>query len=85
MRLVRPVWLTHSGEKKDFEVYSLHVSPDGKRLVTAAGGASFVLYLAILSSERGVLSVKDTDHGPFKYRWLCSHLVDGSNVQCRRS
>lgn len=26
------------GEIKDFEVYSCHVSPDGKRLVTAAGG-----------------------------------------------
>ena len=31
---------THSetGERKDFEVYSCHVSPDGSRLVTAAGG-----------------------------------------------
>ncbi len=38
MRFIRPVWLTHSGEKKDYEVYSCHVSPDGKRLVTAAGG-----------------------------------------------
>ena len=38
MKYIRPVWLTHSGEKKDFEVYSCHVSPDGKRLVTAAGG-----------------------------------------------
>lgn len=26
------------GERKDFEVYSCDVSPDGKRLVTAAGG-----------------------------------------------
>lgn len=38
MHYIRPVWLTHSGEKKDFEVYSCHVSPDGTRLVTAAGG-----------------------------------------------
>lgn len=38
MKYIRPVWLTHSGEKKDFEVYSCHISPDGKRLVTAAGG-----------------------------------------------
>ncbi|KAL9100251.1 MAG: hypothetical protein Q9163_004358 [Psora crenata] len=37
MRIIRPVWLTHSGEKKDFEVYSCHVSTDGSRLVTAAG------------------------------------------------
>lgn len=29
-------WLL--GERKDFEVYSCDVSPDGKRLVTAAGG-----------------------------------------------
>ena len=38
MRFVRPVWLTHSGERKDFEIYSCHVSPDGARLVTAGGG-----------------------------------------------
>ncbi|KAI9674827.1 MAG: HIR complex subunit [Caeruleum heppii] len=37
MRFIKPVWLTHSGEKKDFEVYSCHVSPDGSRLATAAG------------------------------------------------
>ena len=40
MHYIRPVWLTHSGEKKDFEVYSCHVSPDGTRLVTAAGGGT---------------------------------------------
>jgi hypothetical protein len=28
----------HAGDLKDFEVYSCHVSPDGSRLVTAAGG-----------------------------------------------
>jgi protein HIRA/HIR1 len=38
MHLIRPVWLKHGGEKKDFEVYSCHVSPDGTRLATAAGG-----------------------------------------------
>lgn len=30
--------LLNTGERKDFEVYSCDVSPDGKRLVTAAGG-----------------------------------------------
>ncbi|GME25518.1 hypothetical protein GTA08_BOTSDO03232 [Neofusicoccum parvum] len=37
MHIVKPVWLTHPGELKDFEVYSCHVSPDGNRLATAAG------------------------------------------------
>ncbi|KFA78283.1 hypothetical protein S40288_02670 [Stachybotrys chartarum IBT 40288] len=37
MRIIKPSWLSHSGEQKDFEVYSCHVSPDGKRLATAGG------------------------------------------------
>ncbi|OJD23578.1 protein hir1 [Blastomyces percursus] len=37
MHIIKPVWLTHGGERKDFEVYSCDVSPDGERLVTAAG------------------------------------------------
>ena len=37
MHLFKPNWLSHSGEKKDHEVYSCHVSPDGSRLATAAG------------------------------------------------
>jgi WD40 repeat protein len=36
-RFIKPAWLSHSGEQKDFEVYSCHVSPDGSRLATAAG------------------------------------------------
>ena len=65
MHFIRPVWLTHSGEKKDFEVYSCHVSPDGTRLVTAAGGESHFLtytssyelrmYLQMAMSESGLL------------------------------
>jgi WD40 repeat protein len=31
-------WHLWIGERKEFEVYSCDVSPDGKRLVTAAGG-----------------------------------------------
>lgn len=38
MRFIKPLWLTHGGDKKDFEVYSCNVSPDGSRLVTAGGG-----------------------------------------------
>ncbi|KAI5370573.1 putative TUP1-like enhancer of split, WD40/YVTN repeat-like-containing domain superfamily [Septoria linicola] len=37
MRFHKPNWLVHGGEKKDHEVYSCHVSPDGSRLATAAG------------------------------------------------
>ncbi|KAI7216310.1 hypothetical protein KC333_g4905 [Hortaea werneckii] len=37
MRFNKPAWLSHAGEKKDHEVYSCHVSPDGSRLATAAG------------------------------------------------
>ncbi|KAF3761739.1 protein hir-1 [Cryphonectria parasitica EP155] len=37
MQLIKPSWLSHSGEQKDFEVYSCHVSPDGSRLATAGG------------------------------------------------
>ncbi|KAI6083691.1 Hira-domain-containing protein, partial [Hypoxylon rubiginosum] len=37
MRITKPSWLSHKGEQKDFEVYSCHVSPDGKRLATAGG------------------------------------------------
>ena len=37
MRFTKPNWLSHAGEKKDHEVYSCHVSPDGSRLATAAG------------------------------------------------
>ena len=47
MHLIKPTWLTHGGEKKDFEVYSCHVSPDGARLVTAAGDG----YVRIWSTE----------------------------------
>jgi len=37
MYILKPSWLRHSGEQKDFEVYSCHISPDGKRLATAGG------------------------------------------------
>jgi protein HIRA/HIR1 len=40
MHIIKPTWLTHGGERKAFEVYSCDVSPDGSRLVTAAGGQS---------------------------------------------
>ncbi|KUJ20668.1 Hira-domain-containing protein [Mollisia scopiformis] len=47
MKFIKPSWLGHKGEQKDFEVYSLHVSPDGSRLATAAGDG----YVRIWSTE----------------------------------
>jgi hypothetical protein len=66
MRYIRPVWLTHGGEKKDFEVYSCHVSPDGTRLVTAAGGEGTMLEQG--ERRAGLLLTH--------CRWLCTRLVD---------
>ncbi|KAF2484413.1 histone transcription regulator Hir1 [Neohortaea acidophila] len=37
MRFTKPLWLSHGGEKKEHEVYSCHVSPDGTRLASAGG------------------------------------------------
>ncbi|KIV98914.1 uncharacterized protein PV09_09357 [Verruconis gallopava] len=53
MHLVKPLWLTHGGELRDHEVYSCHVSPDGTRLVTAAGDAHVRIWStdAILNSH----------------------------------
>ncbi|KAF2401426.1 Hira-domain-containing protein [Trichodelitschia bisporula] len=47
MHVVKPLWLSHGGELRDHEVYSCHVSPDGTRLVTAAGDA----HIRIWSTE----------------------------------
>ncbi|KAF7590132.1 HIR complex subunit [Aspergillus hancockii] len=54
MHIIKPVWLTHGGERKDFEVYSCDVSPDGSRLVTAAGDG----YVRIWSTE-AICSTED--------------------------
>ncbi|CAF9926430.1 MAG: HIR complex subunit [Alectoria fallacina] len=65
MKYIRPVWLTHSGEKKDFEVYSCHVSPDGKRLVTAAGDG----FVRIWSTD-AIYNAPDSSYT--KPKQLCS-------------
>ncbi|KAL4879489.1 Hira-domain-containing protein [Aspergillus karnatakaensis] len=54
MHIIKPVWLTHGGERKAFEVYSCDVSPDGSRLVTAAGDG----YVRIWCTE----AICDTDN-----------------------
>lgn len=54
-----------AGEHKDFEVYSCHISPDGKRLATAGGGAS--IRPKTCSKPPGLLN---------RSRWPRSGVVD---------
>ncbi|KAL9038411.1 MAG: hypothetical protein Q9180_003154 [Flavoplaca navasiana] len=69
MRYIRPVWLTHSGEKKDFEVYSCHVSPDGSRLVTAAGDG----YVRVWSTEAVFKAADPAFNGPKQLASMSYH------------
>lgn len=64
MLLIKPSWLSHSGEQKDFEVYSCHVSPDGKRLATAGGDG----HVRIWSTE-AIYNSRDPSYT--KPRQLC--------------
>ncbi|KAF1968366.1 Hira-domain-containing protein [Bimuria novae-zelandiae CBS 107.79] len=57
MHLVKPLWLNHPGDLKEFEVYSAHVSPDGSRLATAAGDG----YVRIWSTE-AILNSQDPSY-----------------------
>ncbi|ORY58430.1 WD domain-containing protein [Pseudomassariella vexata] len=64
MRIIKPSWLSHQGEHKDFEVYSCHVSPDGKRLATAGGDG----HVRVWSTE----SIYNADDRTYtKPRQLC--------------
>ncbi|EAU35982.1 conserved hypothetical protein [Aspergillus terreus NIH2624] len=56
--------LLSTGERKDFEVYSCDVSPDGSRLVTAAGDG----YVRIWSTE----AIRNTDDSSQKPKQLAS-------------
>lgn len=64
MHIIKPSWLSHSGEQKDFEVYSCHVSPDGKRLATAGGDG----HVRVWSTE-SVYNANNPDYN--KPRQLC--------------
>ncbi|KAM4063197.1 TUP1-like enhancer of split domain-containing protein [Hirsutella rhossiliensis] len=64
MHIIKPAWLSHSGEQKDFEVYSCHVSSDGKRLATAGGDG----HVRIWSTE-AIYSANDGSYS--KSRQLC--------------
>ncbi|KAF1915051.1 protein HIR1 [Ampelomyces quisqualis] len=68
MHLIKPHWLTHPGDLKDFEVYSCHVSPDGSRLVTAAGDG----YVRIWSTE-AILNSADPTYTKPKQLAAVSH------------
>ncbi|KAK4157079.1 protein HIR1 [Chaetomidium leptoderma] len=64
MYIIKPSWLRHSGEQKDFEVYSCHISPDGSRLATAGGDG----HVRVWSTE----AIFNADHPDFgKPRQLC--------------
>ncbi|KAK3692317.1 TUP1-like enhancer of split-domain-containing protein [Podospora appendiculata] len=64
MHIIKPSWLSHSGEQKDFEVYSCHVSPDGKRLATAGGDG----HVRVWSTE-AIYNVENRNYN--KPRQLC--------------
>ncbi|AEO64186.1 be94ef93-f119-4778-9e04-1cae18ea7341 [Thermothielavioides terrestris] len=64
MYILKPSWLRHSGEQKDFEVYSCHISPDGSRLATAGGDG----HVRIWSTE-AILNATDPAYD--KPRQLC--------------
>ncbi|KAK3303385.1 TUP1-like enhancer of split-domain-containing protein [Chaetomium strumarium] len=64
MYIIKPSWLRHSGEQKDFEVYSCHISPDGSRLATAGGDG----HVRIWSTD-AVYNSSDPDYD--KPRQLC--------------
>ncbi|KAH8731008.1 protein HIR1 [Phaeosphaeriaceae sp. PMI808] len=68
MHLIKPQWLTHPGDLKDFEVYSCHVSPDGSRLVTAAGDG----YVRIWSIE-AILNATNPEYTKPKQLAAVSH------------
>ncbi|KAI0026024.1 Hira-domain-containing protein [Xylariomycetidae sp. FL0641] len=70
MRVIKPSWLSHKGEQKDFEVYSCHVSPDGKRLATAGGDG----HVRVWSTE-SVYRADDRSYtGPRQLCHMSHHL-----------
>ena len=66
MHIIKPSWLSHSGEQKDFEVYSCHISPDGKRLATAGGDG----HVRVWSTE-AIYNSHDAEYQKTKPRQLC--------------
>ncbi|KXL47868.1 hypothetical protein M433DRAFT_152569 [Acidomyces richmondensis BFW] len=77
MRFTKPLWLVHGSEKKDHEVYSCHVSPDGSRLATAAGDG----HVRIWSTE-AILNASDPSYT--KPRQLASLAYHSGTVHSVR-
>ncbi|KAI0193098.1 protein hir-1 [Astrocystis sublimbata] len=70
MRIIKPSWLSHKGEQKDFEVYSCHVSPDGKRLATAGGDG----HVRVWSTEAVYKADDASFTGPRQLCHMSHHL-----------
>ncbi|CAK7268114.1 HIR complex subunit [Sporothrix epigloea] len=70
MHLIKPSWLSHSGEQKDFEVYSCHVSPDGRRLATAGGDG----HVRVWSTEAIYHSNSPSSSAPRQLCHMSHHL-----------
>lgn len=65
------------GEQKDFEVYSCNVSPDGKRLATAAGDGHVRIWAvdAIVNAANAEYSDKPTALAHMSYHSGTIHTV----------
>lgn len=77
MRIVKPTWLIHPGEKKEHEIYSCHISPDGERLVTGAGDGSVRIW-----STEAIYNVTDPKYD--KPRQLASMSYHSGTIHTVR-
>ncbi|KAF3182049.1 hypothetical protein TWF225_006544 [Orbilia oligospora] len=69
MLIIKPNWLAHAKGKRRFEVYSCHVSPDGKRLATAGLDGT----VRIWSTEAILKAGDETFNGPKEIYSISAH------------